>query len=123
MEQNSFERLLNFMAKSGDRCVIMEKGQPAFVLMKIEDYEELLMAHSGVEGLTEGELLDKINREVAIWRASQEDEVENETAEEIVAENSPQYERTENWPEVGPEEVPGEGREENERDRYYVEPL
>lgn len=111
MEQNSFDRLLRFMAKSGDRCVIMEKGQPAFVLMKIEDYEDLLMAHSGIDGLTEEELLDKINREIALWRANQEDE----TAEEIMTENSPQYERPES---ELVEEVPG-----SDNDRYYVEPV
>jgi len=111
MEQNSFDRLLRFMAKSGDRCVIMEKGQPAFVLMKIEDYEDLLMSHSGVDGLTEEELLDKINGEIALWRANQEDDA----AEEIMTENSPQYEPRES---ETVEESPTP-----ETDRYYVEPV
>lgn len=69
----NFQKLVNLLKKTGDKAIIMdESGEPGYVIMTVADYEELILGKSGVSGLTEVELLDKINRDIAIWKDSQE---------------------------------------------------
>jgi len=69
----NFQKLVNLLKKTGDKAIIMdENGEPGYVIMTVSDYEELILGESGVSGLTEVELLDKINRDIAIWKDSQE---------------------------------------------------
>lgn len=49
-----------------------------FVVMSLDDYEKIIVNKSEVRGLTEDELLDKINRDIAIWKSEQNDQ--NETS-------------------------------------------
>lgn len=44
----------------------------SFVVMSLDEYERTLSQISDVRGLTEEEMLDKINRDVAIWRSENE---------------------------------------------------
>lgn len=69
----NFQKLVNLLKKTGDKAIILdESGEPGYVIMTVADYEELILGKSGVSGLTEVELLDKINRDIAIWKDSQE---------------------------------------------------
>ncbi|MFA5029676.1 MAG: hypothetical protein WC518_02900 [Patescibacteria group bacterium] len=67
------KKIVNLIKKTGDKAIILDQnGDPAYVLMTIFDYERLILGKSEVVGLTEDELLDKINREIALWKDSQE---------------------------------------------------
>lgn len=69
----NFPKLVNLLKKTGDKAIILdESGEPGYVIMTVADYEELILGKSGVSGLTEVELLDKINRDIAVWKDSQE---------------------------------------------------
>ncbi|MFA6525889.1 MAG: hypothetical protein WCT26_00535 [Candidatus Buchananbacteria bacterium] len=69
----NFQKLVNLLKKTGDKAVILdESGEPGYVIMTVADYEDLILGKSGVSGLTEVELLDKINRDIAIWKDNQE---------------------------------------------------
>ncbi len=74
--QNQLQKIINFSRKTGDRVIVFSQDNPdeSYVVMKLEEYEELVN-NNGVQGLTEEELLDKINRDIAIWKNenSQED--------------------------------------------------
>jgi hypothetical protein len=74
------QRLIDLSAKTGDRLVVFDPNRPndAYVIMPIGDYENLAVGRSEVRGLTEDELLDKINRDIAIWRSEKADEKELE---------------------------------------------
>jgi len=69
----NFQKLVNLLKKTGDKAIILdETGEPGYIVMSVNDYEDLILGKSGVSGLTESELLDKINRDIAIWKDSQE---------------------------------------------------
>jgi len=43
-----------------------------YVVMSLNEYEKMVIGHSEVRNLTEDELLDKINRDIAIWKSEQD---------------------------------------------------
>ena len=71
------DRILKLAQKTGDRVIIYDKYEGNhFVLMDIDEYEyfseDSFDAKSNVVGLSETQLIDKINRDIAIWRANRE---------------------------------------------------
>ena len=69
----NLQKLVNLLKKTGDKAIVLdERGDPSYVIMTISGYEDLILGKSGVADLTEDELLDKINRDIAIWKDSQE---------------------------------------------------
>lgn len=65
-------QLIDFIKKTGDKCVILDEfGNPFGVLMTLGDYEKLFFGKLEVIGLTEEELLAKINRDIAVWKENQ----------------------------------------------------
>lgn len=124
MSQN-LEKLINLIRKTGDKVIVVDsQGEPSFVLMTIADYERLTLGKSEVVGLTEHELLDKINRDINIWKEGQNpDEItidNHDFSREIAALNglSPDFYNEENFAEFK-EKIP----ENVEEDRYYFEPV
>jgi hypothetical protein len=71
--QNKLQKAINLSRKTGDRLIIFDspRSEDPFVVMSLEDYEKMMLNRSEVRGLTEDELLDKINRDIAIWKSEQ----------------------------------------------------
>jgi aminoglycoside phosphotransferase family enzyme len=114
MQEKSIQKVISLIRKTGDRMIIFDQEGFSYVLMNVDDYEDLLLARSGVAGLTEEELLDKINREIAVWKSNQEDDTLNEF--DPVSES----EITEILDEELSKDISDEEAEDN---AYYVEPL
>ena len=72
--QNQLKKAISIAKKTGDRLIVydLSKGDSAFVVMSLDEYEKLVTKKSEVRGLTEDELLDKINRDIAIWKSDQD---------------------------------------------------
>ncbi len=72
--QNQLQKAINLSKKTGDRIIVFDnhKSDNVFVVMSLNDYENLVLGRSEVRGLTENELLDKINRDIAIWKSDQD---------------------------------------------------
>ena len=68
------KKILDLLRKTGDRFIMEDEEGNLFVLLPANDYENLLLKHSEIKDFSEEELLNKINKDVAIWKASQEDE-------------------------------------------------
>lgn len=66
------EKVLDLAAKTGDKVIVLSDSHEPYVVMTIKEYEALLHSPSSVKGLSEDELLNKINRDIAVWKASQE---------------------------------------------------
>ena len=65
---NSFTKIIDLVKKTGDNCVILDnEGNPAYVIVSFSDYRKMILGKSGVAGLTEDELLVKINPDIATW--------------------------------------------------------
>ena len=70
---NQLEKAINLAKKTGDRLIIFDsvRSDSAFVVMSINEYEKLTLSKNEVRNLTENELLDKINRDIAVWKNEQ----------------------------------------------------
>ena len=64
------------------------ESDAVMMLMDLGAYEKMLDHSQGVEKLTEEELLEKINRDVAVWRAYNDKEVA-ETYDKVIEKVSP----------------------------------
>ncbi len=114
-----FNKIIGLIRQTGDKCIVLNQLGEAYVVMALKDYEKLILGRSEVRDLTEEELLAKINRDIAIWRSSQEQESEKDI-EEALAE---QFE-----PVRQPAEQPMDNETPiaevlNDKDRYYFEPI
>ena len=72
--QNQLQKVINLVKKTGDKIIVFDniKQDSVYVIMSLKDYESLVLGKSEVRGLTEDELLDKINRDIAIWKSEQD---------------------------------------------------
>jgi len=71
----ALKKIIDLVRRTGDKCIILDEKQSPYVLLKLSDYEKLVGQQPSwepVTRLTESELLDKINRDIAVWRSSQE---------------------------------------------------
>ncbi len=117
--------------------VMDDESDEVMMLMNLTDYEKMLSGSRGIEKMTEEELLEKINRDIAIWRSSNEkDEADIEEPEKVEPERSPIVsENKTNHIELGKEvklseELGSEGsfkdvasEESGEEEKFYIEPV
>lgn len=70
---DQLQRFVDLVSKTGDNLVVFDKYNPdnSFVILAINDYERLIGQGGHLGGLTEDELADKINRDIAIWKNEQ----------------------------------------------------
>lgn len=68
-----FQEVLDLVEKTGDRCVMIHDNM-AFAIMGLPQYRSLLLGERDIIGLSEAELLEKINRDIARWRSAQVEE-------------------------------------------------
>jgi PHD/YefM family antitoxin component YafN of YafNO toxin-antitoxin module len=111
MQNNQLNRLLKLINRTGDRLVVLDKDtESAVVLMEIDEYEKLLDGGPRLENMSESDILDKINREVAVWREKNlANSVSMESEDDLAA---PTTENTKNEPDS--EDLADEGAAENE---------
>lgn len=70
MKNSQIDRVVKLVRRTGDKVVLMDNESDAvMMLMELGSYEKMLANSEGVEKLTEEELMEKINRDVAVWRA------------------------------------------------------
>lgn len=71
--ENQLEKAIRIAKKTGDRLIVFDniKKDSAYVVMSLDEYEKIALKNSNVRGLTENELLDKINRDIAVWKNEQ----------------------------------------------------
>jgi len=73
------KKVIKLIQKTGDKCIILDEQNEPIVLMDLGEYEKLNFHHSEVTNLSQEELLDKINREIAIWRETNQEKEEANT--------------------------------------------
>jgi len=100
---DKWAKIFSLVKKTGDKVIIFdEKGNDSLVVLPFEQYERLVSQSTQVKGLTEEEMLDRINQDIARWQATQKETqpvVENLEKEAVV------------------------DNKDEEEERYYVEPL
>jgi hypothetical protein len=72
-----WETIKKVLQKHGGTCIIVEEGKPAYVVTGFSDYEDFfqekktVLPKSAPGGISEQELLEKINQEIANWKSAQ----------------------------------------------------
>ena len=79
------KKVISLAKRTGDRIVVFdpEEGGENFVIMSLEEYENLLsqsgklspnnVSKDEIKDLTETELIDRINRNIAVWKNENKD--------------------------------------------------
>lgn len=116
------DKVLDLAAKTGDKVIVMSDSHDPYVVMTVKEYEALLHGSSSVKDLSEDELLDKINRDIAVWKASQGDLGEYNLDQFKV--DTIRKEDAEDKNEEKPEEkATVDNNTVEEDDKYYIEPV
>lgn len=70
---DSFERLLKLSQRTGDTLIVFDKESGNHqVVMDVEKYEALSISSNPPVGhLTEQELIDRLNKDISLWKESQ----------------------------------------------------
>ena len=100
----NLNKILELIRKTGDRYLFEDETGDLYIILSAKDYESLIFKYSEVKNFSEEELLNKINKDIAIWKATQEDE-----------------KLLEDWQDLEPK-TEEKSKEENE-DQYYFEPV
>jgi len=84
---SQFKRIIKLAKRTGDRIIVFDSENPeeAYAVMNIDEYERIFEKTNDIRDLTEDELLDKINRDIALWKNEQNDDekVDIEAGEEL----------------------------------------
>ena len=78
-----WEKIKKILQKEGGNCIIVEDNQPAYLVMKLEDYEKLIEANDEIE---------KANRDIDQWQAEEkgkEIETDKSNHKEVSIEDLP----------------------------------
>lgn len=90
MQNSQINRVIKLVRRTGDKAVIMDnESDSVMMLMDLDAYEKILENSNGVETLTEEELMDRINRDVAVWRAYNDKERSEKLVDEEIVEQKP----------------------------------
>lgn len=75
--QDKLQRALDISRKTGDRVIVFDdiKSENPYVIIGLDDYEKMVIEQNEVRDLTEEGLLDKINRDIAIWKSENKNEL------------------------------------------------
>ena len=114
------KKIINLVKKAGDKCVVLdEEGNPAYVIMSFQDYERLTVNSANVGDLTENEFLEKINQDIANWKANQESQLDGWQSLESVIEGA----KTRIIESKIEENPLNQAENEEIEDKYYFEPI
>jgi len=88
--QSQLDKILQFVNQTGDKAVLFRNNEE-YVVMKLDDYNNFLHSNLDVKKLSESEMLGKINREIAIWRQSQQQALDGPDLVEAVGRDNLYY--------------------------------
>ncbi len=77
------EKIFKLIKKTGEKVVVI-KDDNEFVISSLDEYLRLIEDHGQITQLTESQMLDKINRDIALWRQAQEEAGENIVEPDVI---------------------------------------
>jgi hypothetical protein len=91
MQNSQLNRVISLVRRTGDRMIIMDnESDSVLVLMDLDSYEKMLgTSPESLVDLSEEQMLEKINRDIAKWR-SYNDKSEEEGGVDFSAVNEPE---------------------------------
>ncbi len=65
------KELKDIMKLAGGRYIFVENGKPAYIVMDFKEYRSAILDKKSIQALTEEELVERINSDIALWREKQ----------------------------------------------------
>lgn len=81
----NWDKLLDLVDRTREKIFFFNGSRP-YVIMSLEEYERLVAVHDTTTSLSETEMLNKINRDIAVWKAKSSDQEMQERAESMAQE-------------------------------------
>ncbi|MDI6777871.1 MAG: hypothetical protein QMD77_01660 [Patescibacteria group bacterium] len=75
------QELKELIRDVGGKFIIAENGKARYVVMSFNEFQKSVSGRKPVQTLTEEELVDKINADIALWRENQASEDESAVEE------------------------------------------
>ena len=122
----NLEKVLELTAKTGDKVIVISENHEPFVILALKEYQALMTHNTNLQELTEQELLEKINRDIAVWKASQEDLSADYSLDQFKVEAKDQSASAAPVNQAifsKPTDTPLEAPEFVEEEKYYIEPV
>ncbi|MFA4830963.1 MAG: hypothetical protein WC862_00765 [Patescibacteria group bacterium] len=80
----SLDHLINLAQRTGDRLIVHNPtDNQDVVIMSVDEYENLIDGKRSARSLSSDQLLDQINRDIAVWRSNREQDEEWERTTQI----------------------------------------
>jgi hypothetical protein len=99
MNSKELSEILNLIEVSGGKYVIVEGGKPKYAIMDMDEYKCLANNQTSLENLSKDELIQRINKDIAIWREGRDED----NLDENLLEGGGNGEDTQYFYEVGEE--------------------
>lgn len=120
MVSTPFSKIIDLVKKTGDTCIVLDAaGEPAYVLLPFGMYERLAAGKADVTGMTEDQLLEKINRDIALWKSNNQ---ETENTDDWLLDVSSVESEVKNT-DKSLNKANLKVSERNENQQYYFEPI
>jgi len=68
---NNLDKVLDLIKKTGDKAIIVPEFSDPYVIMPIDQYEQIVSVKVNYAEMTEQEILSSVNREISLWKQSQ----------------------------------------------------
>jgi len=68
---NNLDKVLDLIKKTGDKAIIVPEFSDPYVIMPIDQYEQIVSVKVNYAEMTEQEILSRVNREISLWKQSQ----------------------------------------------------
>jgi len=75
--KNQLDKIIYFVKNTGDKVIVL-KDDSEFVVIPLDDYEGLFHHKKQLASMSEEEMLSRINRDIALWRESQKEFIEED---------------------------------------------
>lgn len=95
-------KILNLAKKTGDNVIVFDQNNPenSYVILALKNYERLVGEAEDASFLTEDDMADKINRDIAFWDEDEEaDFLPSEFGDWEDEENDEEAEEEDEWEE------------------------
>lgn len=78
------QELKDLIRDAGGKFIIAEDGKARYVAMSLAEFQKTVSGKKPIQALTEEELVDRINADIALWRENQAGEDEDESSIEEI---------------------------------------
>lgn len=75
MNEKQLDRALRLVKRTGDKLLVADRdSDEVFAIMNLDDYENLLAGEAVWDEMSEEDMMNKVNRDIASWRSHHQTE-------------------------------------------------